>query len=220
MPGRVERYDALVLSETDADIDEATAVRLLTEAWKSRERSSDDRHLLARLNFSGVPFDVDAMIADAARGVRSLTSVRLERALRPEHTQRLDRDAPDTLRLPSGRAVRLEYKEDGSVAVEFAQGRRHREVSPSVPESETIVRVKHESHTSPPMHDCATGPILPGARLTGVMRSGVGTRYPPRAPHAHNVADHDVTRRKEGQEIRAAPCGDDRTLEGRLDRRG
>jgi ATP-dependent helicase HrpB len=59
--------------------------------------------------------DVDELIADAARGKRSLADIRLERALRPEIVRVLDRDAPDMLSLPSGRTARLDYHEDGTV---------------------------------------------------------------------------------------------------------
>jgi ATP-dependent helicase HrpB len=113
---RVDHYDALTLSETSADIDEATAVRLLTEAWQSSERSSDEARLIARLKFAEVPFNLEEMIANAARGMRSLGDLRLERGLATEVGRRLDRDAPDALRLPSGRNVRLEYQGDRTVA--------------------------------------------------------------------------------------------------------
>ena len=52
----------------------------------------------------------------AAYGVRSLDEVRLEGALPPDVARALDRDAPESLLVPSGRHVALEYNEDGSVS--------------------------------------------------------------------------------------------------------
>ena len=55
------------------------------------------------------------MIAEAARGQRSVTDVRLDHTLRPDVLRVLERDAPEALQLPSGRSTRLDYSEDGSV---------------------------------------------------------------------------------------------------------
>ena len=96
-------------------VDEEIAARLLADAWRARDRSPEDQRLIRRLKFASVSVDVDEVIADAARGKRSLADIRLERALRPEIVRVLDRDAPDTLPLPSGRTARLDYNEDGTV---------------------------------------------------------------------------------------------------------
>jgi ATP-dependent helicase HrpB len=111
----VDKYDELVLSETPVTVDEEIAARLLADAWRVRDRSPEDQRLIRRLKFASVSVDVDEVIADAARGKRSLADIRLVRALRPETVRVLDRDAPDTLPLPSGRTVRLDYNEDGTV---------------------------------------------------------------------------------------------------------
>jgi ATP-dependent helicase HrpB len=111
----VERYDALVLLERPAAVDEDTAARLLADAWRSRPPSADDERLIRRMQFAHTAFDIDGMIADAARGTRSLADVRLVRALRGDIVRALARDAPETLALPSGRTTRLEYKDDGTV---------------------------------------------------------------------------------------------------------
>jgi ATP-dependent helicase HrpB len=111
----VDKYDELVLSEKPTAVDEEIAARLLADAWRLRDRSLEDQRMIRRLQFASVSVDVDELIADAARGKRSLADIRLERALRPEIVRVLDRDAPDMLSLPSGRTARLDYHEDGTV---------------------------------------------------------------------------------------------------------
>jgi ATP-dependent helicase HrpB len=111
----IDRYDELMLSEKPAAIDKDIAARLLADAWRSRDPSPEDARLMRRLKFAHVSFDIDEMIADAARAARSLADVRLDRALRSDVARALDRDAPETLPLPSGRTTRLDYNDDGTV---------------------------------------------------------------------------------------------------------
>jgi ATP-dependent helicase HrpB len=111
----IDRYDELILSEQPAAVDEDVAARLLADAWRSRDSSAEDERLIRRLRFAHVSFNVDELIADAARGTHALADVRLDRALGSDIKRALDRDAPETLPLPSGRTTRLDYKEDGTV---------------------------------------------------------------------------------------------------------
>jgi len=111
----IEKYDQLALTEIPVAVDDDVAARLLADAVRSRDLSVDDQRLLRRLKFARVGVDLGEMIAAAARGQRSLAEVRLSRSLRAETARALDRDAPDLLTLPSGRTVRLEYYEDGTV---------------------------------------------------------------------------------------------------------
>ena len=113
---RIDRYDALVLSERPAAVDATAAAQLLTEAWRSRPPTDDDARLLSRLKFAQLPVTVDELLADAVRGARSLSEVRLDRAIPPNLMRLLERDAPGSLVLPSGRPVRLEYQTDGTVS--------------------------------------------------------------------------------------------------------
>jgi ATP-dependent helicase HrpB len=112
---RIERYDALVLSETPTDLDGEVAAALLAEAWLDRPRSPDELRLLRRLAFAGNTVDLAKLAARAASGARSVSAIHLEHALAPEVAAALARNAPDALTVPSGRAVRLDYHDDGSV---------------------------------------------------------------------------------------------------------
>lgn len=109
----VKRYGAIVLSEHPTTPDAETAARLLGDAWTP---SADDQQLIRRLKFAGQAIDLDALVRTAAYGVRALADVELARALSPSQLRDLDRDAPPTIPLPSGRTARLEYQDDGSVS--------------------------------------------------------------------------------------------------------
>ncbi len=112
----VERYDALVLAERPVAPDPDIAAPLLAHAWIERGPRDADQLLVRRLRFAGRAIDVEEAIASAARHVRSLDDLQLARAVPAEVLRALEREAPETIAVPSGRAVRLEYGEDGSVS--------------------------------------------------------------------------------------------------------
>jgi ATP-dependent helicase HrpB len=112
----VERYDALVLAERPTAADPEAAARILADAWLTRGPSPADEQLLRRLRFAGGDVDLAAMIRTAAYGGRSLDEVTLHSALTPAVLRDLDRDAPESLAVPSGRTARLEYNDDGTVS--------------------------------------------------------------------------------------------------------
>ena len=112
----VERYDALVLVERPATPDRDVAAGLLAGAWMERGPGDDDRQWLRRLRFAGHPVDLDQLVATAARNARGLEAVRIESGIPPDILRGLDRDAPVTITVPSGRTVRLHYEEDGSIS--------------------------------------------------------------------------------------------------------
>jgi ATP-dependent helicase HrpB len=114
----VDRYDALVLAERPAPLDAEIAARLLADAWLARGPDEDDARLLRRLEFAGHETDVTALVRAAAYGARALSDVHIARALPPDVARSLDRDAPESLLVPSGRHRRLEYHDDGTVSVE------------------------------------------------------------------------------------------------------
>jgi ATP-dependent helicase HrpB len=92
------------------------AAALLAEAWLKSERSDDDLRVLRRIAFAEIALDLDQTIRDAAYGKRSLSEIHLENALPRQLIVALERDAPDRLSVPSGRAVPLEYGDDGVVS--------------------------------------------------------------------------------------------------------
>ncbi len=112
----VERYDALVLSERITGPDPGQVARLLASAWLERGPDRDDLHLLRRLRFAGQAVELSALVDAAASGARRLDDIRLRRVIPPDRLRALERDAPDAIQVPSGRTVRLEYGEDGTVS--------------------------------------------------------------------------------------------------------
>ena len=112
----VDRYDALVLAERPAPVDPEIAARLLADAWLARGPREEDARLLRRLRFAGTDVDVDGLVR-AARTARARSTMCTSAARwPPDVTRDLDRDAPESLAVPSGRHVPLEYNEDGSVS--------------------------------------------------------------------------------------------------------
>jgi ATP-dependent helicase HrpB len=112
----VDRYDALVLAERPVAADPEVAAGLLADAWVERGPLDEDTRLLRRLRFAGQAADLPALLRAAADGVRSLDEVQLGRALPADVARAVDRDAPQSLLVPSGRSMRLEYHEDGTVS--------------------------------------------------------------------------------------------------------
>jgi ATP-dependent helicase HrpB len=111
----VERYDALVLTERVVDANPAERQRLLAEAWLKRGPSEADVQLLRRLRFAGRSGDLPDLARTATIGAKSLNDVRLAGTLTFDDQRALDRDAPEAVTVPSGRAVQLDYEDDGSV---------------------------------------------------------------------------------------------------------
>ncbi|MEO7276087.1 MAG: ATP-dependent helicase C-terminal domain-containing protein, partial [Vicinamibacterales bacterium] len=112
---RRTRYDALTLSEQHDQPDPGEQARLLAEAWRTRGPSDADRRVLARLRFAGLTTDEAALIDAASRRARSLDAIDLGGSLDASTRAALDRLAPESLRVPSGRSTRLDYQDDGNV---------------------------------------------------------------------------------------------------------
>lgn len=112
----VQRYDALVLAERPVPIDRDIAADLLAEAYLRAAPSAKDVRLIRRLKFAGQAVDLDALVRRSAYGVRSLRQIDLDRTLPRDTALVLARDAPELLNVPSGRSVRLEYNDEGTVS--------------------------------------------------------------------------------------------------------
>jgi ATP-dependent helicase HrpB len=108
-------YGAIVLDERPQPPDPDEASRLLAGGYLARPRTDNDLQLLRRLRFAGRDVDVHDLVTRAAAGHRLLKDVDLSSGLSPDQRRRLDQHAPQFLRLPSGRQMRLEYQDDGSV---------------------------------------------------------------------------------------------------------
>ena len=102
----IERYDALVLAERPTAPDPEIAAPLLANAWLERGPADGDRQLLRRLRFAGRTLDVEQAVRSAARHATSIDDLQLARVLPADVMRALDRDAPETLAVPSGRTVR------------------------------------------------------------------------------------------------------------------
>ncbi|MFN7918357.1 MAG: ATP-dependent helicase C-terminal domain-containing protein [Vicinamibacterales bacterium] len=112
---RVVRYGALRLSEHPLAPDPDVATSLLAEAWLAQDRTSGEMQLLRRLAFAQCVVDLKELARAAALGVRALRQLDIATVLSREQRIALDRHAPETLLVPSGRRIRLEYQHDGSV---------------------------------------------------------------------------------------------------------
>jgi len=113
----VERYDAIVLAEKPTKADPEIAATLLTDAWLARGPGDDAAKLIRRLRFAGKEIDLPSLVRAAAYGATHLDDVRIERALPPDVARSLDRDAPESLVVPSGRHKPIDYNDDGTVSV-------------------------------------------------------------------------------------------------------
>ena len=114
----VERtyYGAIPISERPAAPEPAEAARLLADAYTARGLSEADEQLRRRMRFAGIDADLTLLLRRAAAGCRSLDEVDLRASLDAAVARDLDRRAPETLPVPSGRTARLVYHEDGTVS--------------------------------------------------------------------------------------------------------
>ena len=111
------RYHELTLTRRPIAADDEIAATLLRDALLERGVGEGAEALLRRLSFAGVDIDLPAALLDACRGRgnRGWFEANLFDALTWEQRQTLEREAPETLRIPSGRDVRLDYRDDDTV---------------------------------------------------------------------------------------------------------
>jgi ATP-dependent helicase HrpB len=123
--GRVEAvsalmFDQLVIQQSRRAADPETAAAIL--AQKAMEaglhQSEDIDAFLARAAFAGIDgLSVESAMRTLAAGARSLSDIdpaglirALEQQLAPAQRRQLDQLAPDRIRLPGGRQVRVHYE--------------------------------------------------------------------------------------------------------------
>jgi ATP-dependent helicase HrpB len=110
-----EYYDALVLVERPCAPDPSEAARILTGEFLRRPLADSDEQIARRLRFASLDVDLETGAFRSAQQSRSLSEVTVEGGLTADERRRLDRLAPATLSVPSGREVRVHYESDGTV---------------------------------------------------------------------------------------------------------
>jgi ATP-dependent helicase HrpB len=108
-------YQELVLQERPVPPDPETAAPLIAEALLRRGLGEENEQVRRRLLFAALPVDVEALLREASRGATRVPEVDLLALLPYGPRRELERLAPETIPLPSGRTARLDYAGDGSV---------------------------------------------------------------------------------------------------------
>lgn len=111
---RIDRYDRLVLREVPCAPDPEVSAPLVADAYIRRGPTAGDQQLLRRLGFAGVAASFDELVRSASSGATALDEIDLAERLAPQLRHAIARDAPLAVRVPSGRDVRVEYR-DGEV---------------------------------------------------------------------------------------------------------
>jgi ATP-dependent helicase HrpB len=110
-----ELNGALVLSEAPVSADPERAAELLRDALLERGLGERAAAELCRARFAGLEIDLPERLLAACRGRKGWFEFDLVAALDHDERRSLDRLAPATLPVPSGRRVKLDYRGDGTV---------------------------------------------------------------------------------------------------------
>ena len=111
----IDWYDNVALRERPIAPSDERRVEILAGAWVADDSS---RRLLQRLQFAGISLDQRELVRSAAQSAKRLSDVVLTEDVLPWNVrQQLDRNAPATITVPSGRDMRIVYADDGSVSV-------------------------------------------------------------------------------------------------------
>jgi ATP-dependent helicase HrpB len=108
-------YGAILLAERPVEPEPERASELLFAEAKARGLGPRAEALARRLRFAGLDVDVDALVRVACAGHTTLPALDLGALLPFETRRELERLAPETIAVPSGRQVQLDYREDGAV---------------------------------------------------------------------------------------------------------
>jgi ATP-dependent helicase HrpB len=111
----VERIGELAVAERPATVDPSEALPLLVAAFVARGVTADQAPVAARARFAAIELDWHAMAEPACLGRTTLPELDLLGSLAHQDRRALERLAPESLTLPSGRSARLAYRDDGSV---------------------------------------------------------------------------------------------------------
>ncbi len=109
-------YDGIVLEERAVPVDPGEAGRLVAAALEQRGLVGENERTQRRLRFAGIEADLPALFAAASAGKVRVPTFDLAEWLDGAQRRELERLAPETIPLPSGRRARLEYREDGTVS--------------------------------------------------------------------------------------------------------
>jgi ATP-dependent helicase HrpB len=113
---KVRRFDALTLSEHPVAADPDVVASLLCQRWLQRGFDEKTHQLLRRARFAGEVLDLESVARDAAYGADSVDEIDITARLPFDVARRIEKAAPTTLPLPSGRSAGLTYAEDGTVS--------------------------------------------------------------------------------------------------------
>jgi ATP-dependent helicase HrpB len=109
------RIGGLLVAEHAVTPDPLESATLLSEAFIARGVTPEQQPVASRMRFAGVEPDLDAAARAACAGATTLPALDLLGTLSFEARRTVDRLAPATIPLPSGRGARLDYRDDGSV---------------------------------------------------------------------------------------------------------
>jgi ATP-dependent helicase HrpB len=109
------KYQALELSRRPVPPDPEKAFPLLMEFWEKQDWNESSRLWLRRAEKAGFPVDRKELGRKICQGQIGLPEWQLRDWLSPDSLEALRRLCPENITIPSGRKVRLEYCEDGTV---------------------------------------------------------------------------------------------------------
>jgi ATP-dependent helicase HrpB len=114
----IDWYGELMLAERQLGMNGDMTAAALAAAWMERGPDTRTARLLQRIKFSGLDIDAADFIVAAAAGARRVQDIVItEEVFSWEVRKQLAASAPDTLKVPSGRDMAINYELDGSVSV-------------------------------------------------------------------------------------------------------
>lgn len=113
---RTEYAGALPLASRAVAADPIVAASMLADAWMARAATdSEAQDLVRRLAFAGIQIDLRELALHAAAHATRLDEMDVARWLPHADVAALEKRAPVSLLLPSGKRTRIDYRDDGSV---------------------------------------------------------------------------------------------------------